>query len=161
MASVNQGYLGHLLHPADYDRIRENPENFSQSRDDIEVRSTIFKTHVGKALDQGNYSRIARGVGFFVSLYHFMTDDEISQIGLAKELLEDELFDLTTGLQATSTNIERHKIRLRRPGVREELRQIYQANVSGGQAALANDLDHLNRLLQDIGLLTAIEEEET
>lgn len=160
-APLSRNYLGDVLHPADDRRLRENPNSFSEARDNIEQRDFIFKIQVKNALDRGHYSRIARGVGFFVSLYHSMNEEELADICCAKELMEDELTDLTTGLQSTSANIELHKIKLRRPHLSDHQREIYEGRVAAGKATLANDLDYLSRLLQDIGLLVAIEDEET
>lgn len=158
---VFQGYLSDLIHPADDRNIQENSALYSHARHDIEKREFMFRIHVKNALDRGHYSRIARGVGFFIALYHSMNEDELADICRAKELMEDEVTDLTTGLQATSTNIELHKMKLRRPHLNDQQREIYQGRIAAGRATLANDLDYLNRLLQDIGLLAAIEDEET
>lgn len=154
--------IENLLHPSDYVKLRDDPLSYSlYARDSSPDRRDMFRLYVSRPLDQGNYSRISRGVSIFVSFYHSLNEVELSTIHHAKELLEEELTHMTNGLVDTSAIIELNKAKLRRPNLDESARQQLQATVLAAQATLENDLKLFGRLLEDIGVLAGIDDEET
>lgn len=159
--TVAQTRINGLLHPADLAYFQNESHDHNQPAADLDARTATFDSNVGRPLAAGNYSRISRGVGFFVALYHAMNEDELSVIDNNKELLEDEIFDLTNRMVKTTTTIELHKLKLRRPGLDESACQNYQDVVAAAHTTFAYELELLTRLCQDTGLLAAIEEEET
>lgn len=148
-----------LLHPSDYLELRDNQPIYQTIN--LTEREETFRSRVRGTLERGNYSRVSRAVGLFVAVYHYMNEDELQQIHRAKEVLEDELTDVTTGLVHASTFLELNKMKLRRPIFDESYRQQLQARVFAAQTTLDYDMKLMGRLLEDIGLLAAIEEEET
>lgn len=159
--SIRDTRIENLLHPADAMNIEAEPHKFLETAADLATRARIFKSYVTGPLDKGNYSRVSRSLGLFVSLYHVLTEEELSVICRAKEVLDDEVTDVVRGLADTSTVIELNKLRLRRPGLTALARQTYQDKITAAEATLAYDQKNLGRLLEDIGLLGGIEEEET
>lgn len=149
-----------LLHPVDLIGLKEAPHRFSQSRYDLVARERTFKSFVSSSLDKTGYSRLSRGVGLFVSLYHTMTEQELGIINTAKEHLQDELFDIVNGLVGSSTVIELNKLRLRRTGLTALLRQTYQESITAAEATIEHDEKNLSKALEHIGLLAGIVEEE-
>lgn len=150
-----------MLHPVDLLSMKTEPHHYQQSSSDLTSRERVFKSFIAGPLDNGNYARISRGVGCFVALYHAMTEEELAEINRAKEVLEDEITDVMSLLVASSTVIELHKSKLRRTGCTMLLRQTCQEKITAAEATLLHDQKNLNRLLEDIGLLAAIVEEES
>lgn len=135
---------------------QEPPKTIDSSSDVDPERTTMFNIYGLSNLNAGLYRHASQSLSTFIERYKFLNEDEVSAIGRAQDLSEDNLNDSVSNLKEGYQSIERLQLHLAQSNISSDKRSELENQLKSAIAVLRCRQKLFDETVQNVAFLSAL-----